>query len=134
MNRYQNTIYYLGIATLFTHEMDAMPNHEWRVMPLLRSLPDDLGMLIFVLGHIPLFALIMAFSATPNLALRRIARRIIAGFLIIHAGLHLYFTSHPAYTFHDGLSHFLIFGGAVLGFVYLVIDRVNPGTNEKYST
>jgi len=27
----KNTAIYLGIACLFTHELDAMPNHEMRV-------------------------------------------------------------------------------------------------------
>ena len=44
----KDTVFYLGLGTLFTHELDAMPNHEWRVMPLLGRLPDDTGMLVFL--------------------------------------------------------------------------------------
>ena len=27
--------FYLGLGSLFTHEIDAIPNHEWRGLPLL---------------------------------------------------------------------------------------------------
>lgn len=37
----KSTSFYLGLALLFTHEMDSMPNHEWRVLPLLGSLSDS---------------------------------------------------------------------------------------------
>jgi hypothetical protein len=28
-----------GVGALFTHEPDAVPNHEWRVLPLVRMFP-----------------------------------------------------------------------------------------------
>jgi hypothetical protein len=31
----------LGLGSPFTHELDAVPNHEWRGLPLLETLPDD---------------------------------------------------------------------------------------------
>ena len=38
-------ILYLGVGALFTHELDAMTNHEWRVLPLTSFLGEELGSL-----------------------------------------------------------------------------------------
>ena len=38
------------MGTLFTHELDAMLNHEWRVLPLTSWLSDEIGMIVFVLN------------------------------------------------------------------------------------
>lgn len=43
------------LATLATHELDAMSNREWRVLPLFSLLPDNLGRVAFVAAHVPLF-------------------------------------------------------------------------------
>ncbi len=31
----RNVAFYCGFGALFTHELDAMTNHEWRVLPLV---------------------------------------------------------------------------------------------------
>ena len=46
----KGTLFHLGLGTLFTHELDAVANHEWRVLPLLCRLPDDAGMVVFVIA------------------------------------------------------------------------------------
>jgi len=46
----------------------------------------------------------------------------IAAFLVLHGFLHLLFKSHPAYEFTGMLSNTLIFGGSVLGILYLVME------------
>ena len=48
-------IFYLGIACLFTHELDAIQRHEWRIFPFLRKLKDETAFYIFTLLHIPLW-------------------------------------------------------------------------------
>ena len=62
----RNALFYLGLATLFTHELDAIANHEWRVMPIFRSLPDEVAFNAFVLSHIPLFAVLIALVSSSN--------------------------------------------------------------------
>lgn len=52
----KNNIFYIGVGMSFTHELDAMLNNEWRVLPLTSGLPDEMGQTVFVLAHIPLFA------------------------------------------------------------------------------
>jgi hypothetical protein len=73
----KNALFYLALATLFTHELDAMPNHEWRGMPVLGSLPDDVAMTWFVVLHVPLFAGLMALAATTTPRTRLVSRLVI---------------------------------------------------------
>ena len=116
-------IFYLALGTLFTHELDAVLNHEWRVMPLLKLLPDDQGIFVFVASHVPIFAGIIAVAASPNHKTRLMTRLVICTFLVIHAGLHLGFSNDPAYEFDAVLSAVLIYGGAALGALYLVLPQ-----------
>lgn len=116
----KNTSFYLGLALLFTHELDSMPNHEWRVLPLLRSLSESLGETVFIIAHIPIFALTIAYVASLNLRTRKLARDIACGFLIVHAALHLLFSGHSAYEFSSALSSLLIYGAAICGLAYFL--------------
>lgn len=119
----KDAVLYTGAATLMTHELDAMTNGEWRVLPLVRALPDETGMIVFVVLHIPIFAVIIGCLASANEAVRQRTRTIIAAFLLIHAGLHTAFMAHPAYEFETTLSNALIFGGAILGGLYFFLER-----------
>lgn len=114
----KSTPFYLGLALLFTHEMDSMPNHEWRVLPLLRSLSDSAGETVFIAAHVPIFALTIACVASLNTRTRKLARDIACGFFIAHAVLHALYSAHPAYEFSSLLSSALIYGAAACGIVY----------------
>jgi hypothetical protein len=118
----KNILFYLALATLFTHELDAMPNHEWRGMPVLGSLPDDVAMTWFVLLHIPLFAGLIALVASGNARTRLLSRLVNGAFLIVHGVLHYLEMGDPTYEFSSVMSHALIFGGAVLGAAYLALE------------
>lgn len=118
----KNTIFYLGIGTLFTHELDAMMNHEWRVLPLTNCLPDGAGATVFLFSHVPLFAIVIALLASTNEKIRSSTRVVISAFLIIHGLLHALFIGGEAYEFASSSSNVLIFGGAALGLVYLIIE------------
>ena len=118
----KDAVFYLGLGTLFTHELDAMPNHEWRGMPFLGSLPDETAMFVFVVAHVPLFAVVVALVASRNLRARRIAQLGVGGFLVLHGLLHWLSSSRPSYEFESALSSALIFGGAALGAVYLGLE------------
>jgi hypothetical protein len=116
----KSLFFYLGLALLFTHELDSMPNHEWRVLPLLRSLPDSTGESVFVLAHVPIFALTIAYVASLNQHTRKLARDIASGFFIVHAILHILFSGHLNYEFASLLSSLLIFGAAICGLAYFL--------------
>ena len=114
-------MFYLGLAMLFTHELDAIPNHEWRVLPLLRNLENPVGEVTFILAHIPVFAIVLACIASLNRKTRSVARDIAVGFLIVHAFLHLAFSGHPEYQFNSTLSVSLIYGAALCGLLYMPV-------------
>ncbi|MEE4217320.1 MAG: DUF6713 family protein [Xanthomonadales bacterium] len=123
----KNVIFYLGLGTLFTHELDAVSHHEWRLMPILQSLPESVGMNTFILLHIPLFAVLVALVASTNMQLRERSRLGVSIFLVIHALLHLWFRNDLRYEFASTMSDILIFGGALLGAAYLAISYKNAG-------
>jgi hypothetical protein len=120
----KSTSFYLGLALLLTHELDSMPNHEWRVLPFLRSLSASLGETVFIVAHIPIFALTLAYVASLNARTRKLARDIASGFFIVHAILHTLFSGHPNYEFSSLLSSLLIYGAAVCGVAYLVTGEM----------
>jgi len=118
----KNLLFYLGLGTLLTHELDAMPNHEWRVLPLIRALPDETGMTLFVVLHIPIFAGLIALVASRDPRTRALSRLGVGLFLVVHGLLHTLFMRHPDYEFSSLISEILIFGGAALGVIYLVVE------------
>ncbi len=126
----KNTVFYLGIGALFTHELDAVQNHEWRILPLIRMLPEETAMNLFIAAHVPLFALLLACVTSSDTRTRHMSRLIIGAFLIFHGGLHTLYMSHPSYEFSSILSNTLIFGGAVLGAVYVTIELFSKKTGS----
>lgn len=119
----------LAAALLMTHELDAVRHQEWLVLPVLRSLETDTGYVWFVLGHIPLFALIFYVLARgPETARVRVAS-VFCGFCIVHAGLHFLFSGHEAYDFDGMLSSSLIAGAALFGLLYFVATYFDQANN-----
>ncbi len=119
-----NAIFYLGLGLLFTHELDAMPNHEWRVLPGLAALSESAGELAFVVAHVPLFAIVIAFVASLNPAVRGRARAVAGGFLVLHGLLHFLFSAQDTYEFTSTLSSVLIYGASVCGAIFLLLGRL----------
>ncbi|MQX53724.1 DUF6713 family protein [Alcanivorax sediminis] len=113
------TLFLIGLSLLFTHELDAMTHSEWRVLPLTSWLEPEMGRLVFVVLHVPLFALVLGWLTS------QLPQRVLQGqfwvsvFLVVHAGLHLAFSGQAHYTFEGMLSNTLIFGAAVFGAGYL---------------
>ena len=114
--------FYLGMGSLFTHELDAIPNHEWRGMPLLQSLPDESAMVVFIAAHVPLFAVLIALVASSNARIRALSRLGIAVFLLVHGLLHILSMGQATYEFSSTLSNLLIFGGSSFGALYLALE------------
>lgn len=113
--------FYLGLGFLFSHELDAMTQSEWRLLYVLRSMPDDTAMPAFVWLHVPLFGLIVWLTHHSVKRVQLLYRSIFSVFLIVHAGLHLNLSGNPLYTFDTFLSETLIYGGALSGAIYLGI-------------
>ena len=123
-------LFWLGTSLLLCHELDAVMQSEWRVLPFTSWMPDGPGYVVFVLMHVPLFALPLwaASSLLPNVRWR--TQIGIDAFLLIHCGLHLAFSGHPAYTFDNLLSNGLIFGAGAVGAVHGArVWRLRPKGN-----
>ncbi|MBD2111962.1 MULTISPECIES: DUF6713 family protein [Cyanophyceae] len=116
----ENLLFYLGFATLMAHELDAMTQAEWRLLFILNRLPDAIAEVAFVLVHIPLVAGLLWLTNHEAPAVRRWSRIAVALFLVIHAGLHKRLEHSALYTFDSELSRGLIYGGGVLGLLYLL--------------
>lgn len=128
----RNLLFNLGLATLSTHELDAVTQSEWHLLYILNNLPEDIAASTFVVAHAPLFAIIfwLAFNENPNI--KEWTRIIFSAFLIIHAGLHKALENHPLYTFKSPMSQGLIFGAGLLGLMYLISTYVNHKPKLKF--
>lgn len=120
-------LYSLGLAFLFTHELDAVVHSEWRLLVGLRSLPDAAASSWFVGLHVPLFFAVLWLSHFPRESVRRWTRIVVAAFLVVHAALHFGLSSSPLYEFHGALSRSLILGGAACGLAYLLAQLRERG-------
>ncbi len=121
MRAWRDGVFLLGFSLLLTHELDAVGRGEWRLLPVLSSLDDDTGRTVFVLLHVPLFALLIGLCWAQAPALRRWSRIVVSAFLVTHVGLHALFVDHPRYDFHEPLSVGLIYGAGLMGLAYFVL-------------
>lgn len=114
-------VFYLGLGFLFSHELDAVVQAEWRLLYVLRTMPDEMAMPIFVWLHVPLFGVMVWLTHHSVHSIQILSRRVFAVFLVVHAGLHYHLSDHPLYTFDSMLSQTLIYGGAACGAAYLLM-------------
>ena len=110
-------LYYAMVGAFFTHEMDAVKRHEWRILPLMRVLPESTGEQVFIWLHIPLFTLLLWHGDGDPTGPTRVG---LAGFAVIHVGLHVLFRRHPANEFNNASSWGLILLTGLLGAIYLL--------------
>jgi Family of unknown function (DUF6713) len=118
-----DVLYYLGLACLFTHELDAVAHAEWRLLFILRGIPADSASSLFVAAHVPLFFGILWLGDHRRAAVRNLTRLSVAAFLVVHAVLHFSLSSNPEYEFHGTLSRALILSAAVCGIAYVMVQR-----------
>jgi len=111
-----DALYWAMVAALFTHELDAVKRHEWRVLPLTSFLPDRVGEQVFIWTHLPLFWLILWLDERSAMSWVRIG---LSAFAIVHVWLHWIFRRHPANEFNNPSSWALIVLIGVLGALYL---------------
>ena len=111
-------VFFALLGVFFTHELDAVKRHEWRVLPLTSFLPDRLGEQVFIWAHVPVFALILWGGDGQPSGPVRIA---VAAFAIVHVVLHWIYRSHPKNEFNTWGSWTLILLAGALGAVFLVL-------------
>jgi len=115
----KNLWFLLGLGFIASHELDAVTQQEWRLLYVLRSLPEAVAAKAFVALHVPLLALLVWLTHHPMPRLRDGSRMVLMMFLIVHVGLHLRLSDHVLYSFHSPLSQLLIFGAGLCGVLYL---------------
>lgn len=120
-SRALDLLFFTALSLLLCHELDAVAQSEWRLLPVLSGLDDAAGYLWFVALHIPLFALLFWWTSSRAASTRRTAQLLLDAFMVVHAGLHLALHDRPEYTFHSPLSELLIFGAAALALPHAVL-------------
>jgi hypothetical protein len=110
----------LLLGFLLTHELDAVACREWRLLYVLRVLPEATARTAFIALHVPLIAALAWTTAAAHPAAAN-ARLAVAAFALVHAALHYRLRRAPAYEFHAPLSSALIAGAALCGAAYLVV-------------
>ena len=114
-------LFFLVVAGFIAHELDAVHKREWRLLFVLRGMPDEAARRAFVLLHVPLFAVLLWLIAHPDAAVRYGTMLGVDAFLVVHAVLHWRLSGHPKYQFHARHSRLLIFGTAVLAAVHALV-------------
>ena len=110
--------YFAMLALILTHELDAMTRKEWRLLPGWRNLSDEMGRIIFVGAHVPLFFVLLLLGIGYPLSA---AAWWLSLFAIIHLGMHWLLRNHPENRF-DNLGSWLLIGGAgVFGALHIII-------------
>jgi hypothetical protein len=105
----------MALALLFTHELDAVRCSEWRIFPLTAFLDDEIGMRVFILAHVPLFAIIIFFAGRSLTAGGDAFSLGMAIFCVVHAFIHWAYERHPKCEFRNTLSRAIIWSCAAAG-------------------
>ena len=122
-------LFFTALAFLFCHELDAVAQSEWRLLPFLSRLDDSTAYVWFVALHVPLFAGLLWWTSSTSPRTRRTAQLVLDAFMVIHAGLHFTLQHSPEYTFHSTLSEALIFGAGTLALLHATLTwRSRTGT------
>lgn len=116
-----DALFSLGLSLLLAHELDAVRAGEWRLLPVLRSLPDARGRDAFILVHVPLFTALIWLAASSSATTRFWFQAAVDAFLVVHVMLHRAFVRHPAYDFHGALSRGLIVGAGAVGALHAAL-------------
>lgn len=117
---------YLSIASLLSHELDAVRYTEWGLLYVLRDLPESLAYPSFVALHVPLIFFVLWLSHLDNRKTQLAFRRAFSVFVVIHALIHFRLIGSDGYTFSGWLSDGLIFGSALLASIYLYLSIRSP--------
>lgn len=119
MNRtVQALSWWLGLACIATHELDAVARKEWRILPLLSRLEDATAEPVFIVLHIPLFFLIFGLTDRPGPA-----RYVFSAAWIMHACAHFLLSGHAEYHFGPPIETMTVYAAAAFGAIYLAAGK-----------
>lgn len=117
----KNLLFILCFSFFVGHELDAVTQAEWQLLYGFRDLDQAIAEPLFVGLHVPMFALLMALAWSDRTPIREGSRLLLAGFAVIHTGLHHALRQHPLYSFDSVLSQALIIGCGLLGLAYVLV-------------
>lgn len=117
-------LFYLAFSSLVAHELDAVHKHEWRLLFVLRTMPDESARRAFILIHVPLFAVLLWLAAYPGAEVRYWTMLGLDVFMVVHAGLHWQLSSHTKYEFNTPHSRLMIYGAAALAAAHLLVSSL----------
>jgi len=110
--------YWAMLSALFTHELDAIKRHEWRIFPFTSFLPEKTGEQVFIWMHVPLFFALMWLSREGAHSIYALG---FSAFSMIHVFLHWLLRKHPANEFNNASSWSIIILAGLLGAAHLIV-------------
>ena len=113
-------LFFAAVSSLLLHEMDAIDKKEWRLLFVLRRLPDQGALRWFIVLHLPLFVALLALVAAADSSAVRWAEAGVDAFVIVHAGLHEGLGLRGERAFANRFSRWLIWSAAALGALHLL--------------
>jgi hypothetical protein len=116
----EHYLFYISLAFFLIHEMDAIRQKEWSMLPLISQLNNRTAYLVFTSIHIPFYGLLF-YLMTINEPVREEFIHILNIFLIFHAGLHIAFKEHPNNNFKNNFSLIVIFVPGISSLLDLLI-------------
>lgn len=117
----RDLVFCLGLAFLLCHELDAIAQHEWRLLPILGGLSDEVAYPWFVLLHAPLFAVLFWATGSKSPVLRHRSQLGIDVFLVVHAIIHFARRNHQLATFDSTTSLVCIYCAGGVGLVHAAL-------------
>ena len=120
-------LFNLGLALLFTHELDAALHAEWRLLWVLQEMSDGVASRWFVWLHLPIFLAAAYLGQNHDLKLRLTFRRMVCVFLPMHAALHFSLSNHPEDQFHHLSSELMIYSAGLCGIIYCLLWWLDLG-------
>jgi len=112
----------LLLSLLMAHELDAVAQAEWRLLPGLSLLDDGPGRRVFIALHVPLLmALTWALFLSSEVVQRR-TRLGLGAFMAVHVGLHATLEVPGVSSFPEWLSRAFIVGAGLVGADVLLLD------------
>jgi hypothetical protein len=113
--------FYIGLAFIFVHEMDAVRLQEWKMFPFLSNIKDESGYKIFTIIHLPIYFLLF-WGLFGNQGTNHSLILGLDVFFIIHVGLHLLFLKNKNNQFKSTFSWGLILLTGLFGLADLIIS------------
>lgn len=111
--------FYVGFSFFLVHQMDAIRCKEWRIIPIISLLEDDLGYIIYLFTHVPFLFFVLS-QLTHGNDIEAFIKNFDV-FMIIHIFLHLVFTQHQSNRFNNWISWSLIISPGILGLTDLMV-------------